>query len=152
MDFGISLDPLDVAQRHSLYDSESEEESEQEHQNETDVFTVDGRGEDRNFLAGRGLLLAFGSTASVFARSFVRLREEPFLSLQADASRAKRGTNFPRGKGAKNITHFQYTEEEDPKWIVCVHDTELLVEHCNHWAEKVVVHTIILHINRYFCK
>lgn len=144
MDFG---DPVPL--RHALYDSESEEESEGEHVSESEAFTIDRPCEDSSFLAGRRLLVALGSTAAAFAKSFVRLREEPFLSIQADVIKVKRGTNVPRGKGVKDITHFHYTEREDSKWAVCAHSTELQVEYCNNWTEKVVV-LYYLHIWQHY--
>lgn len=150
MDFGISLDPLAVPQRHALYDSESEEEGEQETQSESEVFRVDKIGEDGEFLAGKALLLALGNTASVFAKSFIRIREEPFLSLRTDVSRVK--SNSPRGKGAEDVTHFYYSQEESSKWAVCLHAAELQAEHCNHWADKVGSGSYFSHILTFFCE
>ena len=137
MEFGISLDPLAVVQRHALYDSESDEESEQQPQESSEVFTFDGRGKRGDILKGKTLLVAVGGSASVFVRSFVRLREEPLLSLQADVGRVEKGSHFPKGNAIKEITVFRDTEE-NTELLICTHPTELTIEFCNKWTEKVI--------------
>lgn len=142
MDFGISLDPLAVPQRHTLYDSESDSESEQQ-QSKADehssVFAVDGRGviADGKCLTGKTLLVAVGSTASAFVKSFVHLREETLFSVRADAE-VQRGKLFSSGKGEKDIS-LCYEVEATAEWVVCAHETELRIEYCNFWTEKVCI-------------
>ena len=139
MEFGLSLDPLAVPQRHTLYDSESDEEKEPQTQSELDsVFAVDGRSTnvEERFLTGKGLVIAVGSSASVFVRSFVRLRAELLCSVRADAGRVQRGKHFSNGSGAEEITQF-HEVEGNAEWVVCSHDKELRIEYCNLWTEKV---------------
>ena len=139
MEFGLSLDPLSVPQRHTLYDSESDEEKEPQPQSELDsVFAVDGRNTnvEERFLTGKGLVVAVGSFASVFVRSFVRLRTELLCSVRADAGKVQRGKHFSCGSGAEEITHF-HEVEGNAEWVVCSHDKELRIEYCNSWTEKV---------------
>ena len=139
MEFGLSLDPLAVSQRHTLYDSESEEETEPQSQSELDsAFVVDGRSTnfEERFLAGKRLFVAVGSSASVFVRSFIRLREESLCSVRADAAKVQKGKHFSSGNGTEEITQF-HEVEGNTEWAVCYHDTELRLEYCNLWTEKV---------------
>lgn len=139
MDFGISLDPLAVPQRHTLYDSESDEEDEQ-HQNRVDqlrsVFAVDKR-EKSEALTGKSLLVGIGTTASVFLRSFVHLQQEPSFSVKSETGKVLAGKHFPSGKDKEDITVFYGVEGAAEKWVVCVHEVELRVEYSNVWTEKV---------------
>lgn len=138
MDFGISLDPLAVPQRHTLYDSESDEEDEQ-HQNRVEqlrsVFTVD-KGDKSEALTGKSLLVGIGTTASVFLRSFVHLQKEPSFSIKGE-TKVLAGKHFPSGKGKEDITDFYEEEGAAEKWVVFVHEAELRVEYSNVWTEKV---------------
>ena len=141
MEFGLSLDPLAVPQRHTLYDSESEEETEPQPQSELDsALVVDGRSTnfEEGFLAGKRLLVAVGSSASVFVRSFIRLRGESLCSVRADAAKVQKGKHFSSGNGTEEITQF-HEVEGNTEWAVCYHDTELRLEYCNLWTEKVPV-------------
>lgn len=139
MDFGISLDPLAVPQRHTLYDSESDEEDEQ-HQNRIDqlrsVFTVDKR-EKSEVLTGKSLLVGIGTTAAVFVRSFLHLRKEPSFSVKGDTGSVLAGKHFPMGKDKEDVTVVYEVEGAAGKWVVCVHEGELRVEYSNFWTEKV---------------
>ena len=140
--FGISLDPLAVPQRHTLYDSESDEESETHDESKGidpgSVFSVNAENDGTKLLKGKTLLLAVGSTASVFLRSFIRLRQEATFSLRADVDQVERGKPFQSGKGVRDISCVFAAEGRD-EWAVCTHVTELRVEYCNVWAEKVCI-------------
>ena len=134
MDFGISLDPLAVPQRHTLDDSESDEESEQQLQVETEVFTVGECGKNKPSLEGKAVLVGVGGTASLFLRSFLSLREEPAFSLRTEADKTQ---EVFIGKGTlRDVTAFHDVEGAS-SCIACVHGAELRLEYCNHWTEKV---------------
>ena len=134
--FGISLDPLAVPQRHALYDSDEEQEGEEAgKQGElSSVFSV--RGDSTRPLEGKKLAVAVGSTASVFLRSFLRLREETVLSVHAEGDRVSEGRFFPSAGGSQAVSRL-IPVEGGGQWVACVHETVLRVELCNLWAEKV---------------
>ena len=137
MDFGISLDPLAVSQRHELYDSESEEEEDETgEQNRADPAPEEGSGD---FITGRSLIIGLGSTASVFVRSFVCLRESPSLSLPAEAAEIRAGEkNAQSGHEREEIAAVElYETQGNSQWVVCAHSKELRAENCNRWTEKV---------------
>lgn len=139
MDFGISLDPLAVPQRHTLYDSESDEEDEHHHDRIGQLrsaFAV-GKREKSELLTRKYLLIGIGTTASVFVRSFVHLRKETLFSLQAETEDVLASKQFPSGKSREDITVFYEVEGAAEKWVVCAHEAELRVEYSNFWTEKV---------------
>lgn len=142
MDFGISLDPLAVPQRHTLYDSESDEDDEQ-YRNTIDqlssVFAIEKheKPEIEKFLTGKTVLVGIGTTASVFVRSFVHVRQEPLFSVQTEAGNVLAGKHFPSGRGREDVTVFYEVEGASEKWVVCAHESELRVEYSNFWTKKV---------------
>ena len=135
MEFGLSLDALSVPQRHALYDSDEEEEEEKritsEHSN---AFSL--ACDSPHALRGKTLLLALGTTASVFLRSYLRLREGTVLSLRAEG-RALRGKPFSGWPGKQLVVSEALCVEGREECVVCVHEKELQLELCSQWVEKV---------------
>lgn len=155
MDFGISLDPLAVPQRHTLYDSESDEEREKQHQNEREAFAVCENESGGASLTGKVILVGVGSTASIFVQSFVSLREEQAFSLKADIDKVQKGRGFLPGKEAvRDVTVFHCLTDTS-SWLACLHATELGAEFCNRWTEKVIViysHVCCVDLYLYKCR
>ena len=140
MDFGISLDPLAVSQRHALYDdSESEEEAEAERE-QLPPTLAEERPANAEFLTGRFLIIGLGSTASVFLKSFVCLRDTPSLSLPATEISAEEKRERFGGRGVQEISAVDFYEAAD--WVVCAHSKELRAEYSNRWAEKASSYTL----------
>jgi hypothetical protein len=152
MDFGMSLDPLSVPQRHTLYDSDSDEEREQqEPQTDSDEFTLEPSGDLAAHLAGKALLVGVGATASAFLRSFVCLSNEPSFTVQADAETVGKGAHFRKGK-QRIATAIHSTVGGAGSWVACAHPGELRPEYCNRWTEKVLGEGKLSHVVVFVCR
>jgi hypothetical protein len=148
MDFGISLDPLAVSQRHALYDSDSEDE-EDESQRPADS----GGKRSSDFLTGRPLLIGVGSTASLFVRSFVCLGDAPSLSLPSEPVARGKGSQFVddrRGPHEVAAVEF-YVAEGNGEWVASVQPALQRAEYSNRWTEKVFDQGKPSHVVVYVC-
>ena len=133
MEFGLSLDALSVPQRHAFYDSDEEEEEEKRITSQlSNPFACD----PPHALRGKTLLLALGTTASVFLRSYLCLREGTVFSLRAEG-RALRGKPFSGGAGEQLVVSEGLCVYGREECVVCVHEKELQLELCSQWVEKV---------------
>ncbi len=153
MEFGISLDPLLVAQRHALYDSDEEEE---EITGTSDVFSVRSPEAATPERQTRTLLIALGAAAVTFARSHLDLSDQPIFRLLSRTSRVVKGQHFPahgrtelEGDGEEeevvevSLAHEAKGKpggesEEAGRFVVCIHEKALKSEYCNLWAAKVI--------------
>lgn len=148
MEFGISLDQLLVAQRHTLYDSDEEEE---EVKGADELFSV-GLA-DGPPLAGEkcSLLIALGEAAVTFVRSYLDLQEHPTFNLVSRTSKVLKGLHFPAHGGKEEsdkesslavssayvAREKQCDSKEGGQIMVVTHDKPLKPEYCNLWAAKV---------------
>ena len=140
MDFGISLDPSSVAQRHCLEDSDEEEEDDiKSGGNEADIFTLP---ETCNLGPGVNIVIfTIGLPASIFIKSYLNELIPSF----------KITTNFPTVFKDKFFTTstpqtvdevFEVQskgEKSEEKFLVCVHKQQLTPQHCNLWCNSVSV-------------
>ena len=143
MDFGISLDPLAVSERHALFDSDSDEEEDENQQPHEPLGEPDDSGGQRqssDFLTGKTLIIGIGSTGSVFVRSFVRLGDAPSLSIPAEAVVGKRKRDVHDRRGPHEISAVEFYEAAEGKdeCVVSVQPKLQRVEYSNHWTEKVI--------------
>ena len=145
MEFGLYVDPSSLTQRHALYDSEEEEENGKE--------TVDITRSDAGtapIKEGGTLIVAVGTTASIFVQSYLAVVDGPLCSLVANSPTVFKGKFFP----SPRRSHADETKSEDSVCVsevfaaktnseekgsccVCVHEKNLKPEYCNAWASKV---------------
>lgn len=142
-EFGISLDPAAVTQRHTLYDSDEEEE---EIEIASGVFSVNLKAPISG--GGVALLVAIGQTAAIFARSYFVLDSEPLCQITSESSKVLAGRYFEsrltaHAKEDARVT-VQVGEVYNAKrkspgapFLVCIFENALKSEYCNLWAAKV---------------
>ncbi len=146
MDFGISLDPLSVTQRHAVYDSDEEEQEEAEGTAEN--FFIRGTSSSSESCT---LLIALGQVSVTFVRSFLILEDQPTFLLSSRTSKVVKGLHFParshEGEGGQELPDpvssvyvargKQPGSGEEGLFLVCTHEKVLKSEYCNLWAAKV---------------
>ena len=164
MAFGLYVDPIVLTQRHTLYDSD-EEESETE---QTEVAITASLSDSKAPISEGGtLLVAVGLTASIFAKSYPLLVEQPICSIVANSHTVLQGKYFPPHKSRETAEKvcddvvclsevYAVKSEaggEGGNCFVCAHEKPLKPEYCNVWASKVHVHVCDLHeIELHTCK
>ncbi len=130
MEFGISLDPSSVPQRHALYDSDEEDEQIDTQQADF-VFqpsTLDSIHKNNT------LVVAIGQTACIFAKSLFTL--SPLSTLEASTRGIFQGTYFPKtGEASCLVSELMCADEGDA--VFCLHENSLKPEHVNAWFKKV---------------
>lgn len=130
MEFGISLDPSSVPQRHALYDSDEEDEQVDTQQADF-VFqpsTLDSTHKNNT------LVVAIGQTACIFAKSVFIL--SPLSTLEASTRGIFQGTYFPKtGEASCLVSELMCADEGDA--VFCLHENSLKPEHVNAWFKKV---------------
>ena len=134
--FGISLDPLLVTQRHTLDDSEDEDE--EDLQKTPVIFSVVGMVPN-----SRGtLLMAVGQTPAVFMRSFLDLEKEAAYVVTTETARVVKNSCFPSpSKDLQSVTisevYAAKRKVAGAPFLVCVHEKSLKSEYGNMWATTV---------------
>ena len=136
-DFGISLDASAVAQRHTLYDSDEEEE---EIGDVKSILTISATSAK---LDGATLLVAVGQTASIFAKSNFILESDP-LYVISGPDKVLQHPDAASRKAADEKTSVTVSEIFSAKtnvpgspFLVCIHEKPLASEYCNIWCAKV---------------
>ena len=142
MEFGISLDPLSVTQRHTLHDSDEEDEA----RAAVAAFSItptagsDGIGT---------LLVALGQYGVAFVRSFLNLSGQASFQLTSSSSKVVKGLYFPiHGSDSEESlpvsTSMVYEarrkgseSDNGGQFMVCTHEQPLNSEYCNLWAAEV---------------
>ena len=139
LDFGISPDPLAVPQRHALYDSDDSEEDEPAVDKAPSpphsVFSLENGDTNGQSLSGKTLSVGVGSTASLFLKSFLHLRETAPFSVRADLDKVF-PNRFSSGRGVGNVST-AFVAEGGREWKVYLHESEIRPELCHLWAEEV---------------
>lgn len=148
MEFGLYVDPIVLTQRHTLYDSD-EEENEAE---KTEVTITASRSDSKAPIGEGGtLLVAVGPTASIFAKSYPLLVDRPSCSIVANSQTALQGKYFPPTKSRESAEKVgedvvclsevyavkSEASREGGNCFVCAHEKPLKPEYCNIWASKV---------------
>ena len=138
LDFGISLDAAAVTQRHTLYDSDEEDE---EIGDVNSVFSINATTPAK--LDGATLLVAVGPTASIFARSYFILESEPLYLISGSDKVVQRPYTAIKkdsdDKTTVTISEIFSAKRNTPgsPFLVCVHEKPLASEYCNIWCAKV---------------
>ena len=144
MEFGLFVDPVNLTQRHTLYDSDEEDENDKD----TADITISDSGAVL-VKEGGTLLVAVGTTASIFAQSHVSLVDSIVCSLVANSQTVFKGKFFPSPKSSHTTKNDDMvrvsevyavnsnSEREGDSCYVCVHEKPLKPEYCNAWASKV---------------
>ena len=156
MEFGLYVDPIVLTQRHTLYDSD-EEENETE---KTEVAITASQSDSKLPVSEGGtLLIAVGLTASIFAKSYPLLVDRPSCSIVANSQTVLQGKYFPpKGQETAEKVHddvvclsemYAVKSEasgEGGNCFICAHEKPLKPEYCNAWASKVcdIVHVRML--------
>ena len=143
MDFGISLDPSSVVQRHSLEDSDEEEDESETVGNATETFTVPNR-RDQLDPAGK-LIIAIGQPAVIFIKSYLDLEPLPSYTISTKTLTAFKDKHFSSGTHHQDDT-YTVSEGSDAKrtgsdvgrCLVCTHQQPLNSKYCNLWCSKVM--------------
>jgi len=130
MEFGISLDHSAVTQRHSLFDSDEEDELDK-----PDIVKLEFSAPILRKIHTQTLLFAFGQTACVFAKSYFNM--SPMHTLNADTQAMFQGSYFPKDNAKPGVVSELFSPEGD--MVVCLHEKNLKLEHVNIWCEKVCV-------------
>lgn len=147
MDFGISLDPSAVAQRHCLEDSDEEEEDEVDIKsdgNEADIFTVPEKpctdlGPGVNIV-----IFTIGLPASIFIKSYLNLESIPSFKVTTSFPTVFKDkfftTSAPQPQTVDEVFEVQNKGGKSEKFLVCVHKQQLTPQHCNLWCNRVSVY------------
>lgn len=133
LDFGI----LDVAQRHSLYDSDEEDEV---MENPAGIFSISSQAKLQG-LSKPTLLIAVGQTAAIFVKSYLFLEPEP-LSVMTTSSQKVFKNRFFAEKATDEVLpvselYVAKLKSSGNSFLVCVHEQPLNSEYCNLWSLKV---------------
>lgn len=150
MAFGLYVDPIVLTQRHTLYDSDEEENDSEQPEVAITASLSDSKVP---ISEGGTLLVAVGLTASIFAKSYPLLVEQLSCSIVANSQTVLQGKYFPP-KGRETAEKVRddvvclsevYAVKseaggEGGNCFVCAHEKPLKPEYCNVWASKVHVH------------
>ena len=144
------VDPVVLTQRHTLYDSDEEETDTVKDKVTISLTSPSNSGAPIN--EGGTLLVAVGSTASIFAKSYPLLVADSNCIIVANSQTVFQGRHFPpRGRetGEKmcdDAVHLSEVYAVRSKasggrgsCFVCVHENPLKPDYCNTWAAKVRV-------------
>ena len=135
--FGISLDSSAVIQRHTLYDSEEEEDEDTECQKPTFmkfVFNIAGR-----ITVGTPLIITIGQPASIFVKSHFILKPQPQSVLISNTCAAGGdesglvGSATDQGK----VYPAEARNGENAETQFYVHHKNLKPEFVNVWCAEV---------------
>ena len=131
MDFGISLDPSSVPQRHALYDSDEEEGDETEIQQPELVFAPP----TQDITQSNTLVVAVETTACLFVRSHFMLT--PLCSLEGSTQAVFKGTYFPKSGDKRCVVSEVVRADGGGEVVICLHERSVKSEHINAWAKMV---------------
>ena len=139
LQFGMSLDPYSVPQRHCFYDSDEEQDEIDEEELSLSIIDLP---ENCPKLKSKLLIIATSTIAAAFIRSHVITDPNPLSSIVTKQSlRAFKGKYFsPSGEQTdhheETITDvFLLKEKKDV--CICIHEQPLREEYCNEWSRKV---------------
>ncbi len=139
MEFGISLDPSSVPQRHALYDSDEEEEQTESLKAN---FIFQPPPESVQIHKSYSLVVAVGSIPCIFARSHFIL--SPLLTLEASTRAIFQGMYFPKSSQESCLVS-ELMNADGGDVIFCLHEKNLKSEHVNAWSKKVCLkYTLII--------
>ena len=145
LQFGLSLDPSVVPQRHCFYDSDEEDAESDADGGNAHLLTFSGA---KNSFKTPLLLVCTSPVSSAFARCFFSVKKERFAAISCtSASEALQGRYFSaprppdRPSEAELVTTFLNSEGEAA--VVCAQEQQLKIELCNAWAEMVMNYIFI---------
>ena len=140
MESGLSLDPYSVPQRHTFYDSDSDDSVEDDEQ----VFLL-RCWSGSTIIKSRLLLVCVSTTASTLARSYLDLKTDAALCNIAtnSASKAIKGRCFSSRESTENGSSQEetisdvYAATGTGEIAVCFQRQSVNWEFCNAWSEEV---------------
>lgn len=131
MEFGISLDPSSVPQRHDLYDSDEGDEPGDTHQITELTFNPPSL---KDIHKNHALVIAIGQIACIFVKSHFVL--SPLCSLEASTQTIFKGMYFPKhGDGLCLVSELLNCDGGDT--VFCIHERWLKPEYVNTWSKQV---------------
>lgn len=140
MDFGISLDPASVTQRHCFEDSDEDED--ESARNETEQF-ITPENQSAGLAPEANLIIAMGQPASIFARSYLSLDPLPSCRISAHSHTVFKDRYFSSRGHTHNVVSEGFDVKckgsEIEKFHLCIHENQLNSQHCNSWCTKVIM-------------
>ena len=129
LDFGISLDPSAVLQRHSLQDSDDEEEERQ-----IELIAIPFTPAARR----SRVIFAFGTAASIFTNSYFTIHDAPTYQIRSDCITVYKEKSFPSCKKEKPVLSEVFDVHcTNESFSLCVHVSELKSIYCQSWCSLV---------------
>ena len=140
-EFGISLDASAVTQRHTLYDSDEEEN---DIKNPEEIFHVTDTSGPTPDKSGCILLITVGQAASIFVRSYCVVDDTPVSRITSaqptvikDKYFSDNGGDSDQSVTISEVYSPKTTDGCDGKYFVCVQEKQLKSEYLNIWCSKV---------------
>lgn len=139
LDFGISLDPSAVPQRHSFEDSDEEDLG----KDEVELTVSPSSATPVEIGQRSNVIFVFGQIASIISKSFFTLHDSPSCQILCDSITVYRDKLFPavsceRSKCSQTVSEVFGIESKDGKtYSLCVHEARLKSQYCNNWCLKV---------------
>lgn len=128
-DFGITLDPTYILQRHTLEDSDEEET-----EKNADFVIVPGTSSRLD----SSLIFAFGTPASIFANSYLKLENSPVHEIKSSHITVYKDKAFPvSDKEEIVVSEIFNVECREGSCSVCIHKSELKSVYCQEWCSLV---------------
>lgn len=146
MDFGISLEASSVIQRHSLEDSDEEEEESGIDTPQTEYFISPDKTCTLG-LHGGNLILALGHAASIFVKSFLTLEAIPSCTIKTNSPTVFKDKYFSTSPKTEVVSEGFVVKGKTPEsenFLVCTHEQPLTSLHCNSWCARVSMHGVSL--------
>ncbi len=148
MDFGISLDPSSVSQRHCLEDSDEEDEDSKESETAGNVGEAFKLPDQREQLPpAANLIIAIGHPAVVFTKIYLDLEALPSCTISTDVLTVFKDKHFTTGsyhQGDEYIVsegfEIKCTGSDLERYLLCTHEQLLNSQYCNLWCSKVQTH------------
>lgn len=142
MDFGISLDPSLVTQRHSLEDSSDEENV--ENTRDYDISKTFCISNHEYLSKGPNLIIAVGQAPSIFVKSHFKLDSLPLSRITANSAAVFRDKHFPADTHNSDCIvseMFDISSKDSitEKFTLFIHEQQLKSQYCNVWCAKVRV-------------
>ena len=137
LDYGISLDPLAVPQRHFLEeDSDGEEEIKVEPELTFPATAELGRSSN--------VILAIGLAASIFTRSFLNTLHDSPYQILSDSVEVFKDKSFPTSSDKVKDYHkvseiFGLESKGGKTYSLCVQELQVKSQHCHNWCSKVIL-------------
>lgn len=128
-DFGITLDPTSILQRHSLEDSDDEDA-----EKNAEFAIVPGTPS----VSSSKVIFAFGTAASVFASSYFKLENLPAQQIKSGHITVYKDKSFPTtGKENPVVSEVYNVECSKETCSLCIHKSELKSVYCQEWCSLV---------------